>query len=94
MMSSHLQPVQYAIFYYLRTMLHDWADDKAELILKIVASVMGPESLMLTDEMVLPNEGVLVECVFGFAYVCCAWGDGEELGSMGGGFGVVWFKDC
>ncbi|KAL8842374.1 MAG: hypothetical protein Q9176_002763 [Flavoplaca citrina] len=52
------QPVQDAKFYYLRTVLHDWPDEKAEVILKNVASAMGPESRVLIDEMVLPNEGV------------------------------------
>ncbi|KAL8770158.1 MAG: hypothetical protein Q9209_004000 [Squamulea sp. 1 TL-2023] len=52
------QPVQNAKYYYLRTVLHDWPDDKAETILKNVVSAMGPDSKILIDEMVLPNTGV------------------------------------
>ncbi|KAI4267628.1 MAG: hypothetical protein L6R38_008170 [Xanthoria sp. 2 TBL-2021] len=52
------QPVQNAKFYYLRTVLHDWPDDKAEEILKNVVGAMGPDSRILIDEMVLPNTGV------------------------------------
>lgn len=52
------QPVQNAKYYYLRTVLHDWADDKAVPILKNIIPAMGPDSKILIDEMVLPNTGV------------------------------------
>ncbi|KAL9599999.1 MAG: hypothetical protein Q9219_003468 [cf. Caloplaca sp. 3 TL-2023] len=52
------QPVLSAKYYYLRTVLHDWADDKAEAILKNIIPAMGPDSKILIDEMVLPNTGV------------------------------------
>ncbi|KAL8852077.1 MAG: hypothetical protein Q9221_003007 [Calogaya cf. arnoldii] len=52
------QPVKDAKYYYLRTVLHDWPDDKAEAILKNVKDAMGPASRILIDEMVLPNTGV------------------------------------
>ncbi|KAL8801767.1 MAG: hypothetical protein Q9182_004239 [Xanthomendoza sp. 2 TL-2023] len=52
------QPVKDAKYYYLRTVLHDWPDDKAEAILKNIVGAMGPDSKILIDEMVLPNKGV------------------------------------
>ena len=52
------QPVKDAKYYYLRTVLHDWADEKAEAILKNIVPAMGPDSKILVDEMVLPNTGV------------------------------------
>ncbi|KAL8667336.1 MAG: hypothetical protein Q9168_007294 [Polycauliona sp. 1 TL-2023] len=52
------QPVKKAKFYYLRTVLHDWPDVKAEEILRHVVDAMGPDSKILIDEMVLPNTGV------------------------------------
>ena len=47
-----------AKFYYLRNVLHDWTDDKCCAILKNIAGAMAKDSLVLIDEMVLPNVGV------------------------------------
>ncbi|PQE16456.1 O-methyl transferase B protein [Rutstroemia sp. NJR-2017a BVV2] len=52
------QIIKGAKIYYLRAILHDHADDKARLILKNIMQAMDSESLILLDEMVLPNEGV------------------------------------
>lgn len=52
------EPVKDAKYYYLRTVLHDWPDDKAEEILRNIIPAMGPDSKILIDEMVLPNTGV------------------------------------
>ncbi|KAI4100430.1 MAG: hypothetical protein LQ339_005491 [Xanthoria mediterranea] len=52
------QPVTGAKYYYLRTVLHDWADEQAEVILRNTAAAMGEGSRILIDEMVLPNTGV------------------------------------
>jgi demethylsterigmatocystin 6-O-methyltransferase len=38
--------------------MHDWSDDKCRLILKHLIDAMEPDSLILIDEMVLPNSGV------------------------------------
>jgi hypothetical protein len=38
--------------------LHDWDDEKSLEILKNLVPAMGPDSLILIDEMVLPNTGV------------------------------------
>ena len=52
------EPIQDAKYYYLRTVLHDWPDDKCERILKNIIPAMGPDSKILIDDMVLPNTGV------------------------------------
>jgi hypothetical protein len=52
------QTVKGSKFYYLRTVLHDWEDEEAEQILRNLIPAMGPNSKILIDEMVLPNEGV------------------------------------
>ncbi|PQE23753.1 hypothetical protein CJF30_00008740 [Rutstroemia sp. NJR-2017a BBW] len=52
------QVIKGANIYYLRAILHDHADDKARLILKNIMQAMDKDSLILLDEMVLPNEGV------------------------------------
>ncbi|KAF2092637.1 O-methyltransferase [Rhizodiscina lignyota] len=51
------QPVQGAKFYYLRNVLHDWSDDKCILILKHLIASMTSDSMILIDEMVLPDIG-------------------------------------
>lgn len=52
------EPVKDAKYYYLRTVLHDWPDEKCESILKNIIPAMGPDSKILIDDMVLPNTGV------------------------------------
>lgn len=52
---NHLGPR----FFYLRTVLHDWADPEAAAILRNLVPAMKkrPGSQVLIDEMVLPNTG-------------------------------------
>ena len=38
-------------------MLHDWEDDACIAILKQLVPALGPESVILLDGLVLPNEG-------------------------------------
>jgi len=45
-----------AKFYYMRNILHDWPDDRCRTILSHLRDAMGPDSFVLIDEMVLPNE--------------------------------------
>ncbi|TGO15597.1 hypothetical protein BTUL_0038g00270 [Botrytis tulipae] len=52
------QIIKGAKFYYLRAILHDHLDDKAIFILKNIMQVMNKDSLILLDEMVLPNYNV------------------------------------
>ncbi|PYH92371.1 S-adenosyl-L-methionine-dependent methyltransferase [Aspergillus ellipticus CBS 707.79] len=52
------QTVKGAKFYYLRNVFHDWPDHKARIILKNIIEAMSDDSLILIDDMVLPNVGV------------------------------------
>ncbi|MCJ1251526.1 hypothetical protein MMC30_008761 [Trapelia coarctata] len=49
------QPVKGARAYYLRNILHDWPDDRCLTILSHIKGAMGPDSLLLVDEMVIPS---------------------------------------
>lgn len=51
------QPVKGAKIYYIRHVLHDWPDGKAESILRNVVDAMDQESIIIVDEKVLPNVG-------------------------------------
>jgi hypothetical protein len=42
----------------MRTIIHDWDDDKALEILKNLVPALAPDSRILIDDMVLPNTGV------------------------------------
>ncbi|KAH7088159.1 S-adenosyl-L-methionine-dependent methyltransferase [Paraphoma chrysanthemicola] len=52
------QTILGAKFYYLRHILHDWPDEDCVRILKSIIPVMGPESLILIDDVVLPDTNV------------------------------------
>lgn len=58
------QPIRNAKFYYLRHVFHDWPDEQCVLILKQIIPVMGPESEILIDEMVIPSTGVPWQAAF------------------------------
>ncbi|CAO1601217.1 hypothetical protein XANCAGTX0491_004884 [Xanthoria calcicola] len=51
------QPIKGARAYYLRNVLHDWPNDKCQRILENVRSGMSQDSVVLIDEMVLPERG-------------------------------------
>jgi demethylsterigmatocystin 6-O-methyltransferase len=51
------QPVSGARIYYMRNILHDWPNDKCKEILQNTASAMTPDSVLLIDDMVLPEVG-------------------------------------
>jgi demethylsterigmatocystin 6-O-methyltransferase len=42
----------------MRSIIHDWPDEKAAEILKNTISALGPDSVILIDDRVLPNVGV------------------------------------
>lgn len=46
-----------AKFYYMRNIIHDWPDNECKVILSHLRDAMGPDSLVLIDDMVLPNKG-------------------------------------
>lgn len=47
-----------ARFYYMRNVLHDHPDDKCQIILKQTMSAMENDSVILIDEMALPDTGI------------------------------------
>ena len=51
------QPVTGARIYYLRNIIHDWPDHTSLIILQHIKEAMGPDSLLLIDEMVVPEVG-------------------------------------
>lgn len=52
------QPICGAKFYYLRHILHDWTDEDSIRILSNLIPALGPDSLILLDEVVLPDTKV------------------------------------
>lgn len=46
-----------ARIYYMRNIIHDYPDDKAVIILKNTIAALAPDSVILIDDMVLPNSG-------------------------------------
>jgi hypothetical protein len=44
--------------YYLRTVLHDWPDQLARVIIRNIRDVMAEDSILLLNENVLPAEDV------------------------------------
>ncbi|KAI0410564.1 S-adenosyl-L-methionine-dependent methyltransferase [Xylaria grammica] len=51
------QPVTGAKFYHLRVVLHNHPPEKIKQLLNIIKAAMGPESVLLIDEMVFPRKG-------------------------------------
>ncbi|KAI4718461.1 hypothetical protein E4T48_05289 [Aureobasidium sp. EXF-10727] len=51
------QPVKGADVYFLRTIIHDWPDQEAILILRRLVAAMGPSSRIVIMDMVLPAPG-------------------------------------
>ncbi|KAJ6782143.1 hypothetical protein PWT90_07435 [Aphanocladium album] len=52
------QPVRGARMYYMRNIMHDWRDQDAAVILRHVREAMDANrSVLLIDDMVLPNSG-------------------------------------
>lgn len=50
-------PLQGAKAYYMRAVLHDWPDTQARSILSNIRNVMADDSLLLINEVVLPEKG-------------------------------------
>lgn len=51
------QPITGAKAYYLRTVLHDWDNENALVILQRLVPAMDLESLILVDDMPFPDTG-------------------------------------
>jgi hypothetical protein len=52
----HPEAVRGAKVYYMRTVLHDWPDKQARLIIRNVKDAMTKESILLINENVMPTE--------------------------------------
>ncbi|OOF91987.1 hypothetical protein ASPCADRAFT_509897 [Aspergillus carbonarius ITEM 5010] len=59
------QPVKGARAYMLRTVLHDWPDCQAEMILKRVRDAMDKDSVLLVVERVMPEVDVGLQAAVG-----------------------------
>lgn len=46
-----------AKIYYLRNVIHDYPDEKAIVILKNLAAALAEDSVILIDDMVIPDVG-------------------------------------
>jgi hypothetical protein len=51
-------PVKGAKAYYIRGALHDWPDKQATTILEHIKAAMGPDSMLLVNDIILPDTGV------------------------------------
>ena len=49
------QPIKGARIYYMRNIIHDWSDENSVIILRHIADAMAPDSVLLIDEMVVPD---------------------------------------
>ncbi|KAL9086393.1 MAG: hypothetical protein Q9165_007179 [Trypethelium subeluteriae] len=52
------QPLKGARFYHLGWILHNWSDEKAKHILRQIRSAMGDQSMLLINDMILPETEV------------------------------------
>ncbi|KAJ8062109.1 hypothetical protein OCU04_008670 [Sclerotinia nivalis] len=52
------QPIKGAKFYYMRGVLHNHPPHKVQKLLENTKSAMAPDSILLIDEMILPDKGV------------------------------------
>ncbi|KAK3297914.1 O-methyltransferase-domain-containing protein [Chaetomium fimeti] len=64
------QPVRGARFYYLRSILHNWGDERAVEILRGLVPALAADSRVLIDELVVPDQGA------------DAWVAGQDLNMM------------
>jgi demethylsterigmatocystin 6-O-methyltransferase len=54
------QPVKGAKVYYLRSVLHDWTDDLCTKILLQLREAMAEDSVIVLDEIVIPDKGARI----------------------------------
>ncbi|KAL9105649.1 MAG: hypothetical protein Q9187_008674, partial [Circinaria calcarea] len=50
------QPIKGARAYYMRNIMHDYPDEKCIAILHNIMAAMDKDSVILIDDMILPNE--------------------------------------
>ncbi|KAI0839150.1 S-adenosyl-L-methionine-dependent methyltransferase [Hypoxylon sp. FL0890] len=58
------QPLKGARIYYMRNILEDYPDEKAIMILKNTMLAMTSDSLLIIDEMIIPNRGASQRSTF------------------------------
>ncbi|KAI1472148.1 O-methyltransferase [Daldinia caldariorum] len=58
------QPIKGARIYYMRNILEDYPDDKAIIILKNTMLSMAQDSLLIIDELIIPNRGASPRSTF------------------------------
>lgn len=51
------QPIKGARMYYMRNIIHDWPDLNSKVIMQRIRDAMGPDSVLLIDDMVVPDTG-------------------------------------
>lgn len=51
------QPITGAKFYFIRNVLHDYPDEQCIKLLRLQREAMGPDSVLLIDELVRPATG-------------------------------------
>jgi hypothetical protein len=65
------QPIKNAKAYYMRTVLHDWPDESCLKILKNIRDAMGPDSLLLINENLMPDKNsTLFQVWMDFVMMC------------------------
>lgn len=66
------ESVKGAKVYYLRTVLHDWPDKQAAVIVNNIKQVMAEDSILLINENVQPEQGVsLYQAELDMAMMTC-----------------------
>lgn len=76
------QPVKGAKVYYLRTVLHDWPDEKSVEILRQLRDAMDEDSLLVIDEIVVPGRAASVKQVLYDMVMLSCLGSGERSESQ------------
>jgi hypothetical protein len=65
------QPVK-SKAYYMRTVLHDWPERQARIILENIRTAMEPDSILLINENVMPDHSVpLLNAQLDFVMLAC-----------------------
>jgi len=76
------QPIKGAKYYYLAHVLHDWPDHKCREILRNIKAAMSGESVLLVDEIVLPDVGVHSNATSIDMEMMCAFASQERTQSQ------------
>ncbi|PYH46455.1 S-adenosyl-L-methionine-dependent methyltransferase [Aspergillus saccharolyticus JOP 1030-1] len=72
------QPTRHARAYFLRTVLHDWPDKQALLILERLRDAMAEDSVLLVNEGVVPETGAGLMVVQTDMIMMCNYGAMER----------------